>query len=53
MLFRSILERAVNISIGVVDGGLGAGFGINILSDEAEIQATIRKLREVLERIKS
>ena len=32
-----ILSRSVNISIGVVDGGLGAGWGLNILSDGEEI----------------
>lgn len=47
-----ILERAVNISIGVVDGGLGAGFGINILSSDSEIQEIIGKLRKVLEQMK-
>src|SRR5690606_22598764 len=34
-----ILSRAMNISIGVVDGGLGAGWGININSTEDEIVA--------------
>lgn len=33
-----ILSRSMNISIGVVDGGLGAGWGINILSDNTEIE---------------
>ena len=33
-----ILERSINLSVGVVDSGLGAGFGINILSDDKEIQ---------------
>jgi len=32
-----ILQRAVNISVGVIDGGLGAGFGISILSSDKEI----------------
>jgi len=32
-----ILQRAVNISVGVIDGGLGAGFGISILSTDKEI----------------
>ena len=32
-----ILSRAVNISVGVVDGGLGSGFGININSTDDEI----------------
>jgi 8-amino-3,8-dideoxy-alpha-D-manno-octulosonate transaminase len=34
-----ILSRAMNISIGVVDGGLGAGWGININSTDDEIEA--------------
>jgi 8-amino-3,8-dideoxy-alpha-D-manno-octulosonate transaminase len=33
-----ILERAINLSVGVVDPGLGADFGINILSDDQEIE---------------
>ena len=32
-----ILSRSMNISIGVVDGGLGAGWGININSTDEEI----------------
>jgi dTDP-4-amino-4,6-dideoxygalactose transaminase len=34
-----ILSRAMNISVGVVDGGLGTGWGININSTDAEIEA--------------
>jgi len=34
-----LLSRAVNISVGVVDAGIGAAFGINIHADEAEIEA--------------
>ena len=34
-----ILNRAVNISIGVVDAGLGSGFGVNPLSSDEEIKA--------------
>lgn len=33
-----VLERAINLSVGVVDAGLGASFGINILSSDEEIQ---------------
>lgn len=33
-----ILARAINLSIGVVDPGIGADFGINILSNNEEIQ---------------
>ena len=42
----SILERAINISIGVVDAGLGSGFGISIESDEAEIDRKAEQFRE-------
>jgi dTDP-4-amino-4,6-dideoxygalactose transaminase len=34
-----ILSRAMNISVGVVDGGLGAGWGININSTDDEIES--------------
>ena len=33
-----ILSRSVNISVGVVDAGLGAGWGMNIHSDDNEIE---------------
>ena len=33
-----ILSRCLNLSVGVVDPGLGAGFGINISSTDAEIE---------------
>jgi dTDP-4-amino-4,6-dideoxygalactose transaminase len=38
-----ILSRAMNLSVGVVDGGLGAGFGINITSKDEEIEAVARQ----------
>ena len=44
----SILDRAVNISIGVVDGGLGSGYGININSTDQEITAVGRHLKEII-----
>ena len=43
-----ILERAVNISIGVVDKGLGAGTGININSTEEEINQVAKNIREIV-----
>lgn len=43
-----ILQRAVNISVGVVDKGLGSGCGINIHSTDEEIAATAAKLRDVI-----
>ena len=33
-----ILARSINLNIGVVDPGLGAGFGINILASDEEIK---------------
>jgi 8-amino-3,8-dideoxy-alpha-D-manno-octulosonate transaminase len=41
-----LLCRAINISIGVVDGGLGAGWGININSTDAEIEKAAGKFIE-------
>jgi len=38
-----ILARSMNISIGVVDGGLGAGWGININSPDDEIEKAARQ----------
>jgi 8-amino-3,8-dideoxy-alpha-D-manno-octulosonate transaminase len=38
-----ILRRSMNISIGVVDGGLGAGWGININSTDTEIEAAAKQ----------
>jgi 8-amino-3,8-dideoxy-alpha-D-manno-octulosonate transaminase len=46
-----ILGRAVNISIGVVDKGLGAGCGINILSDDKEIEQVGNKIAEFLKKM--
>ena len=46
-----ILNRAVNLSVGVADRGLGAGFGINILSDDEEIQKTAEALIRIVKPI--
>ena len=43
-----ILSRAVNISVGVVDKGLGAGAGININSTDAEIDAFAARFLETV-----
>jgi dTDP-4-amino-4,6-dideoxygalactose transaminase len=43
-----ILERAVNISVGVVDEGIGAGFGISVLSDDKEIEQVADKINKAL-----
>ena len=39
----NILSRAMNISVGVVDGGLGTGWGININSSDAEIESAAKQ----------
>jgi 8-amino-3,8-dideoxy-alpha-D-manno-octulosonate transaminase len=44
-----ILQRSINLSVGVVDPGLGADFGINALSDEDEID---RKAEEFIRVVK-
>ncbi len=44
----AILERAVNIRVGVVDKGLGSGYGINILSTEEEIKEVAQNIREII-----
>jgi dTDP-4-amino-4,6-dideoxygalactose transaminase len=41
-----ILSRSMNISIGVVDGGLGCGWGLNINSSDAEIEAAAKQFIE-------
>lgn len=41
----AILGRAVNLSVGVVDTGLGAGKGINILSTDEEIDRVAENVR--------
>ncbi|MEP7107954.1 MAG: DegT/DnrJ/EryC1/StrS family aminotransferase [Ferruginibacter sp.] len=41
-----ILSRSMNISIGVVDGGLGAGWGININSTDAEIETAAKQFND-------
>jgi len=41
-----ILNRAVNLSVGVVDPGLGAAFGININSSDDEIKQTAETFRK-------
>ena len=40
-----ILSRAVNISTGVVDAGIGANFGININSNDEEIEFVAKKIK--------
>ena len=42
----NILSRAINISVGVVDAGLGSAFGININSTDAEIEQAAKRFRK-------
>jgi len=46
----AILARAINISIGVSDRGLGSGFGITITSDDEEIDRTIAVFRNAVKK---
>jgi len=46
----SLLKRAVNLSIGVVDPGLGSGFGLHPKATESEIDETAERLMSVLKR---
>jgi dTDP-4-amino-4,6-dideoxygalactose transaminase len=45
----AILARAINLSVGVVDAGLGAAFGINVLSTDDDIERAARAFREACE----
>jgi dTDP-4-amino-4,6-dideoxygalactose transaminase len=44
----ALLERAINISIGVVDRGLGSAFGINLESSDAEVDAQAETFRKAV-----
>jgi 8-amino-3,8-dideoxy-alpha-D-manno-octulosonate transaminase len=50
-LTDDILQRSINLSVGVVDPGLGAAFGINILSDDEEIQSTASRFIDTVMKI--
>jgi 8-amino-3,8-dideoxy-alpha-D-manno-octulosonate transaminase len=43
-----LLRRSIALSVGVVDRGLGAAFGINILSSDEEIQQAAEKFITVV-----
>jgi hypothetical protein len=40
-----ILSRSINLSVGVVDAGLGAAFGIDIRSSDEDIERAARTFR--------
>jgi dTDP-4-amino-4,6-dideoxygalactose transaminase len=44
----ALLNRAINISIGVADAGLGSGFGITILSGDQDIDRKIEQFRKTV-----
>ncbi|HJX41733.1 MAG TPA: hypothetical protein VJ345_09740, partial [Anaerolineales bacterium] len=46
-----LLERAINISVGVVDRGLGSAFGINLESSDAEVDAQAQTFRKAVEKL--
>ncbi len=46
-----LLNRSIALSVGVVDPGLGAAFGINMLSSDDEIQQTAEKFINVVKPI--
>jgi len=43
-----LLSRAINLSVGVVDGGLGSGFGITIRSTDDEIRGVGQAIRDAV-----
>jgi dTDP-4-amino-4,6-dideoxygalactose transaminase len=45
-----LLNRAINVSIGVSDVGLGSGFGITILSKDDEIDRKIEQFRNTVKK---
>lgn len=47
----AILERAINLSVGVVDRGLGAGFGIDIKATDDRIRQTALKIGAIMQKL--
>ena len=47
----AVLRRSVNLSVGVVDPGLGADFGINVLSSDDEIEQEAEEFVRVVKPI--
>ena len=47
-----LLSRSINLSVGVVDAGLGSGFGININSTEAEIEFVAERFLQACHRFR-
>jgi 8-amino-3,8-dideoxy-alpha-D-manno-octulosonate transaminase len=47
----ALLERAINISVGVVDRGLGSAFGINMESSDEEVDRQAETFRRTAEQV--
>jgi len=47
----ALLGRAINVSVGVVDRGLGAAFGINLNSADAEVDQQAAVFRKTLQEL--
>lgn len=45
----NLLERAINISVGVIDRGLGSAFGIHPHSSDEEIDQKVEEFRKVVQ----
>jgi 8-amino-3,8-dideoxy-alpha-D-manno-octulosonate transaminase len=46
-----LLERAINISVGVVDRGLGSAFGINLNSTDDEVDRQAEAFRAAVKQV--
>jgi len=49
----ALLARAINLSVGVSDPGLGSAFGVTIHSDRGEVERVAGQVREVVARVVS
>jgi 8-amino-3,8-dideoxy-alpha-D-manno-octulosonate transaminase len=48
-LTEDLMKRSINLSVGVVDRGLGTAFGIDINSTDVEIEKIAAQFREACE----
>ena len=46
-----LVSRAINISVGVVDAGLGSAFGINLNSSDDEVDSQAARFRSAVESV--
>ena len=47
----ALLARAINLSVGVSDPGLGSAFGLSIHSDRGDVERVAAEVREVVARV--